>query len=115
MGYGKFGEEFRHPGCKPTITATPVIVDIKCVKKEAIGSLQLVEIGRHFESGTVKVLPVAGTAKSLNLEDRDHPHIVDPETCFLGQAIGIGLGPLRVGVREAEFEVAFVFDEEVEL
>ena len=83
--------------------------------EQAVGPLQLVQVGGHFERGAVQVDLVAGGAVGLELEDGDHIRVVDPETGFAGQAIGRGVLPLLVGQLLAEREVLRILGADVQL
>ena len=64
MVFGHGAEQFCHSGSNPSISASPEERHIGCVIEEAVGLLQLVEIGRHFQRGAVKSLSWRGQSAS---------------------------------------------------
>ena len=65
--------------------------------EEAVGLLQLVEIGDHLFRVAVEIDAVAGGAVGLQLQHGEHVHVVDPEAGFAGEAVGLRVLPLAVG------------------
>src|SRR5205807_9902997 len=75
----------------PSIASPRERRDIRGVIEQAIGLLQFVEICGHFQRGTVKIFGVSSGAECLDLQDRDHVHVIDPETGLRSQAWRHGL------------------------
>ena len=65
--------------------------------EEAVGLLQLVEIGDHLLCVAVEILLVAGGAIGLELQHGEHVHVVDPVARLGGEAVGLRVLPLAVG------------------
>ena len=66
------------------------------MKEEAVGLLQLVQIGNHLLGEAVEIDAVAGGAVGLKLQQGEHVHIVDPEARFGGEPVGLRVLPLAI-------------------
>ena len=115
MFLGKIAEEFRHACGHPTVAASPVERRIGSVIEEAVGLLQLVKIGGHRVGGAVKILNVVRGAIGLNLDRRNHVHVIYPVACFCGDAIGRCLFPLLVGQALSQIKILSIFRQHINL
>ena len=111
----QLAEQLGHATRHPAIAAAPEEGELGPVIEQAVGLLELVQVGDHFERGPVEVNLIAGGAPGLELEDRDHVHVVDPEAGFAGEALRRGVLPLLVGQLPAEIEVLRVLGADVQL
>ncbi len=94
---GQGAQHFSHSGGHPAVATAPEERHVGRVIEEAVRLLQLVEIGRHLQRITIEILPVPGCAVRLQLQDREHIHVVDPEAGLVRQAVGLRIIPLLVG------------------
>ena len=101
---GKFAEQFRHARRIPAVAATPEKRRVGGVEEEAIGLLQLVEVGGHRERGAIQINFISRGAISLHLHGGDHVHVVHLITGFARDAVGGGVFPLliREGLAKGE-------------
>ena len=83
--------------------------------EQAVGLLQLVQVGDHFERGAIQIDLIAGGAVGLELEDGDHVGVVDPEAGLARKPFGRGVLPLLVGQLLAEREVLRVLGADEQL
>ena len=66
------------------------------MEEEAVGLLQLVQIGNHLFGVAVEIRAISGGAISLELQHGEHVHVVDPEARFSGEPVGLRILPLAV-------------------
>ena len=85
------------------------------MEEQAVGLLEPVQVGLHLQGGPVQVDLVTRGAEGLDLEDRDHVHVVDPEPGLAGQAVGVRLLPLPVRQHLADLQVLLVLGLHVDL
>jgi hypothetical protein len=83
---GQGAQHLGHARGEPAVAAAPEVVDVGRVVEEAVGLLQLVEVGDHLVRVAVEVLAVAGGAVGLELQHGEHVHVVDPEAGLGGEA-----------------------------
>src|ERR1039458_1650442 len=105
---GEIAEHLGHAGGNPSVAAAPEEGDIGGVVEEAVGLLELVKIGDHFESVAIEIFVVAGGAVGLELQDGQHIHVVDPIAGLGGEAVGLRVLPLAVGPRLTIREILWV-------
>ena len=94
---GSVRQHLGHAGGDPAVAASPEVLHVGSVEEEAVGLLQLVEIGDHLLRVAVEILLVAGGAIGLELQHGEHVHVVDPVARLGGEAVGLRVLPLAVG------------------
>ena len=94
---GKVAQCFSHAGGYPAIAAAPEEGHIGRVVEKAVGLLKFVKISDHLCGVAIEILFVAGGAIGLELKDREHIHVIDPEAGLIGETVGCWVLPLLVG------------------
>ena len=77
--HGQALQEHRRAGCHPAVAARPRERRAGAVVEEAVRALHLVEVEQHLVRGALRVDAPLGLAERVELEDRDHEHVVHPE------------------------------------
>ena len=104
MILGKGTQHFRHAHRYPAIAPSPKERHIVGVIEESVRLLQLAQICHHLVGIAIEILAVVRGAIGLKLQNRQHEHVVDPESRFARKPIRPRVCPLAV--REMQPHVA---------
>ena len=117
--FGQTTQQLCHTGSHPAITSTPIERNIRCMIEKTIRTLQFIQIHHHFSGSTVYIFTITGNSISLSLYNRNHIHIVNPQTSlpgisflipffFFGFCIFRKL-PLSIGIRKTQIQITLIF------
>ena len=80
--FGQTPEQLRHTRCHPSISTSPIVRNIRSMIEKSIRTLQLVQVHNHFFRCPVNIFTVFCHFVCVGLHNRNHIHVINPQTCL---------------------------------